>query len=168
MTKPSLPTSRIAPRSRRPRQSLHILVATVILSALLLATGNTFPYFSAATNSGAVFSLVVRVSFQDETAEHEFIRIFTPLAKHVRNHEPDTLGFEFLRSDKEPLKGLLLARYIDKDNAFLKVHKSSKEFLEFRPKLQAMQDTKRVVLEGSSFVDSMVGFGDRSSRSLRP
>jgi hypothetical protein len=39
---------------------------------------------------------------------------------------------------------------------------SSAPFLEFRPKLKAMQDAGLVAVEGDSYVDSGIGFGDRA------
>lgn len=55
----------------------------------------------------------------------------------------------------------MMERYRDKDEAYLTIHKSSKPFLDFRPKLKAMQDAGYVEIDGQSYLDSMIGFGDR-------
>ena len=53
-----------------------------------------------------------------------------------------------------------MERYAHKDEAYLKIHKSSKPFLEFRPKLKAMQDDGNVEITGESYMDTMIDFGD--------
>lgn len=96
-------------------------------------------------------------------AEHrdDFLEAFRPFAAYVRDHEPKTISYEALQSDKDPLQVMLLERYEDKEVAYLQVHRSSKEFLEFRPKLKAIQDAGHVTMDGHSYVDTMIGFGDR-------
>lgn len=108
------------------------------------------------------FSLLVTLQFQDDQSLQTFLQYITPVAKYVRDHEPDTLAYEVLLSDKDPLQVLVLERYRDKEEAYLKVHKSSKPFLEFRPKLGKLQEEGKVVISGHSYIDSMVGFGDRA------
>jgi hypothetical protein len=44
---------------------------------------------------------------------------------------------------------------------FVETHRSSAPFLEFRPKLKALQDQGLVEVDGSSYLDSGIGFGDR-------
>ena len=39
---------------------------------------------------------------------------------------------------------------------------SSEPFLTFRPKLKALQDAGLVTIDGESFLDSNIGFGDRA------
>ena len=58
----------------------------------------------------------------------------------------------------------LMERYVEKEEAYLKIHKSSEAFLNFRSKLKAMQDAGYVEVEGQSYLDSGVGFGDRLKR----
>ena len=108
------------------------------------------------------FSLLVTARF--ETVEHkeEFLEDIKPLAEYVRTKEPDTIAYEVLLSDKDPLEVMILERYKDKKNAFVKVHRSSAPFLAFRPKLQLMQEKGHVTLSGHSYLDSGVGFGDRA------
>jgi quinol monooxygenase YgiN len=108
------------------------------------------------------FSLLVTLQFTDERYKAQFLEDFAPLAAYIRDNEPLTLAYEALQSDQDPLKILILERYVDKENAFLQVHRSSQPFLEFRPKLKSMQDAGFVTVEGSSYDDTMLGFGDRS------
>jgi quinol monooxygenase YgiN len=102
------------------------------------------------------------LQFANELYRVQFLEDFAPLAAYVRENEPLTLAYEALQSDQDPLKILILERYADKEHAFLQVHRSSKAFLEFRPKLKSMQDAGFVKVEGSSYNDTMLGFGDRS------
>lgn len=116
---------------------------------------------AGATSGSPPFSLIVTLQFTEEQYKEQLLRDIAPLAKYIRQHEPDTLAYEVLLSDKDPLRVTILERYRDKDDAYLKVHRSSVQFQEFRPKLKAMQDAGVVEVDGHSYVDSMVGFGAR-------
>jgi quinol monooxygenase YgiN len=115
----------------------------------------------SSTTTSAIFSLLVTVSFDSIEYKKQFLKDFKPLANYVTTNEADTLAYEVLLSDNDPLKVMILERYRDKDNAYLKIHKSSVPFLAFRPKLQAMQEKGHVTILGNSYIDSGVGFGDR-------
>ena len=106
-------------------------------------------------------TLIVELEFQDTTAKNEFMELVQPLMDYMRLHEPTTIGYEVLLSDKEDLRALLVERYTDREEAYLKIHKSSKEFLEFRPKLQAMQESGKVTISGHSYLDAGLGFMGR-------
>mmetsp|Transcript_5439 Transcript_5439/g.7875 ORF Transcript_5439/g.7875 Transcript_5439/m.7875 type:complete len:157 (-) Transcript_5439:135-605(-) len=107
------------------------------------------------------FSLLVTLLFKKEQYKEEFLNDFVPLAKYVRQHEPTTIAYEVLQSDDDPLRIMILERYVDKEMAYLKVHKLSAAFLEFRPKLKAMQESGFVTIEGHSYRDSQLGFVGR-------
>ena len=107
------------------------------------------------------FSLLVTILFTTEEYKYQFLQHFAPLAAYVREHEPQTLSYEALQSDQNPLQILILERYTDKEVAYLQVHKSSLQFLEFRPKLQWMQEAGHVTIHGHSYEDTMLGFVDR-------
>jgi quinol monooxygenase YgiN len=109
-----------------------------------------------------VFSLLVTLTFEAAEYKEQFLSDFKPLAEYVKASEPDTVAYEALLSDKDPLEVMILERYKDKENAYLTVHKSSGPFLAFRPKLQAMQEKGYVKVSGSSYLDAEIGFGDRS------
>ena len=113
-------------------------------------------------NQEPVFSLLVTLQFTSHVYKDQFLQGIAPVAKYVRDHEPDTLAYEVLLSDKDPLQVLILERYKNKRDSYLLVHKSSKAFLEFRPKLQALQESGHVSISGHSYLDSNVGFGDRT------
>lgn len=132
--------------------------------SLLIAVGFTFVLISLRSMASKVvpaFSLIVNLEFKEESFKNQFLNDIAPLAKHVKENEPDTLAYEVLLNDKEPLKVMILERYKDKDLSFSNVHRSSKPFQEFRPKLKAMIDEGHVSMEGNSYIDSTVGFGDR-------
>jgi quinol monooxygenase YgiN len=109
-----------------------------------------------------VFSLLVTAEFDSVERKERFLEEIKPVAEYVQLNEPDTLAYEVLLSDKDPRQVLVLERYKDKENAYLKVHRSSAPFLSFRKKLQAMQNEGQVKISGNSYLDSGVGFGDRT------
>mmetsp|Transcript_4956 Transcript_4956/g.14371 ORF Transcript_4956/g.14371 Transcript_4956/m.14371 type:complete len:177 (-) Transcript_4956:304-834(-) len=118
----------------------------------------------ASNSNSPVFSLLVTANFDSVEHKDEFLKDFGPYAQYVKTHEPTTLAYEVLLSDKDPLQVLILERYQDKDHAYLQVHRSSDEFQAFRPKLKAMQDQGFVTLSGHSYLDAGLGFGDRSGK----
>jgi quinol monooxygenase YgiN len=122
---------------------------------------------SAASTSATMtaFSLLVTLEFTAEEHKETFLKDISPLAKYVEANEPDTIAYKVLFSDKDPLRVLIMERYKEKESAFLKVHRTSEPFLEFRPKLQALQDAGFVNVVGESFIDSDLGFGDRVKRN---
>jgi len=111
-----------------------------------------------------VFSLLVTATFDSVGNKEQFLEDIKPVAEFVQSSEPDTLSYEVLLSDKDPLQVLIVERYKDKENAYLKVHKSSAPFLAFRKKLQAMQDNGHVQISGHSYLDSGVGFVYRPTK----
>ncbi|KAG7355179.1 hypothetical protein IV203_004535 [Nitzschia inconspicua] len=115
----------------------------------------------ASSSSNSVFSLFVTLQFSSIDYKHQFLRDIQPLATFVKQHEPETLAYEVLLSDKDDLQVLIVERYLNKDKSFLQVHRSSNEFLTFRPKLQAMVDAGHVTLSGQSYFDANIGFVGR-------
>ena len=114
-----------------------------------------------ASTAGPAFTLLVTLKFKSENYVDQFLSDIKPLCDYIKANEPTTLAYEVMKSDKDPLMVTLMERYADKDEAYLKIHKSAKPFLEFRPKLKAVQDDGNVEISGESYLDSMVGFGDR-------
>ena len=106
---------------------------------------------------------MVHLDFKDTDSLQYFLEAFAPVARYVKENEPDTLAYEALLSDKDPLHVLVLERYRDKENAYLKVHRSSKPFLKFRPKLGELEKAGKVTIKGHSYLDASVGFGDRAT-----
>ena len=109
------------------------------------------------------FSLFVTLKFTSEEYKLTFLDDIAPLCAYIRDHEPETLSYEVLISDEDPLQVLMMERYRDQDNAFMKVHRSSSQFQEFRPKLKALIDGGHCEMNGESYVDSGLGFGDRAA-----
>jgi quinol monooxygenase YgiN len=146
----------------------HPAVAAAFVGTLTVVTLVAIPWLqplfckNRKSFSAKAFSLMVTLQFQDVAARDEFLELVQPVINHVTNNEPTTLGYEVLLSDKDDLQILFLERYVDKEIAYLEIHKSSAAFLAFRPKLQAMQQAGRVSVTGSSFVDSGMGFVGRN------
>jgi quinol monooxygenase YgiN len=103
------------------------------------------------------FWLLVTLQFGASHHKDSFLRDFATVASHVRDHEPSTLLYEALQSDKDPLQVLILEMYTDKDTSYLQVHRNSRPFLEFRPKLLAMQEAGHVTVSGHSYLNADVG-----------
>lgn len=119
------------------------------------------------SNASPPFSLFVTLTFTDEDHKRKFLdEDFGPYCAFVKEHEPTTLSYEALQSDQNPLQVLIMERYTDKEVAFLQTHRSTKEFLQFRPKLKEMQEAGFVKVEGASFYDTLLGFGDRVRRDV--
>lgn len=145
------------------KQQIALMVAAAMLFAFFFFQPGSINSFSLRMSSSIkAFSLLVTLQFQDVDAKAEFLDDFKPVAAYIRAQEPSTLGYEILLSDKDELQVVVLERYVDKENAYLRIHKSSKEFLAFRPKLQAMQEAGRVTVSGHSYLDSGLGFVGRS------
>ena len=146
---------------------LAILIAAIPLLIFFVNTDeqaidNIMPELAAATPATPAFSLLVSLNFTEEKHKVTFLEDFAPLAAYVKEKEVDTIAYEVLLSDKDPLRVLIMERYKDKEEAYLQVHKTSEPFLEFRPKLQALQEAGLVTVDGESYIDSGLGFvGDR-------
>jgi quinol monooxygenase YgiN len=126
-------------------------------SAHLLST--TTMEQSSHINENKPFSLMVKLRFTELQHQQHFLRDITPLCQYIQEHESTTtIAYEVLLSDQDPLQVLIIERYVDKENAFLQIHKTSAPFLEFRTKLQTMQNNQYVTIDGSSYYDSGIGY----------
>lgn len=120
-----------------------------------------------------VFVLLVDLNFQDLESRDSFLKDYKPLQEYVEQEELTTLTYQALQSDQDPLHVKLVDRYQNKNDAYLEIHKSSSEFLQFRPKLQSLVDQGKVRISGDSFIEFMdkAGFWTRptnSEDSLKP
>ena len=110
-------------------------------------------------NNHTPFSLLVQLTFTELQYQEQFVRDITPLCQYIQQHESNTtLSYKVLFSDQNPLLVLILERYVNQPEAYLQIHKTSAPFLEFRAKLQAMQQHQYVTIDGSSYYDSGIGF----------
>lgn len=167
---------RSAPRSSRNKKKLSSGISTATsLALLVLSVCVLFAFFirgevSALATSPSryekmvqppPFSLFVTLTFTASEHKDKFLQDIAPVAAYIKVNERDTLAYEVLMSDQDPLQVLVMERYKDKENAFLKAHRSSGPFQAFRPKLKAMEQAGHVSISGHSYIDSQVGFGDR-------
>mmetsp|Transcript_21465 Transcript_21465/g.35926 ORF Transcript_21465/g.35926 Transcript_21465/m.35926 type:complete len:150 (+) Transcript_21465:74-523(+) len=102
------------------------------------------------------FYLGVKVTFPSLEDKLKFHEEFIPLSEYVRQKEFTTVSYEVLQSDKDRLQIYILERYTDK-NAYLDIHKKSKEFLAFRAKFQELIDEGAKV-DGDSYMETGIGF----------
>lgn len=111
----------------------------------------------SSTKTKQVFLLSVIMQFKSLEAKEHFKILFQPYAEYVRMHEPQTISYMLYESDKDSLQVMIFERYINKD-AYLNIHRISKEFISFREKLQAMVQESLVKLDGHSYLESSLGF----------
>ena len=155
-----------------------------LLGAALLSLGyfagssrssSTTPKGAAASTSAdatqQAFVLAVNLKFTTLANRDAFLQLIDPVCKDVLANEAPlskqsttssttetTLSYKVAISDKDPLMVLILERYSDKENGYLKVHRSGSEFLKFREKLKAMQEEGVVVIEGESYLETELGY----------
>jgi quinol monooxygenase YgiN len=111
-----------------------------------------------------VFTLSVALKFRDEQAKSDFLSLLSTYSPYVEEHEPTTLTYQMMQSDKDSLEMLLLERYVNK-NAYLNVHRKSPEFVRYREKVTALSGVDGggapgLVMQGSSYDDIEIGFFD--------
>ena len=166
----------VQPRRQHPVRSFIIvtLIASlvgilIILSATVTDSSITSSSTQIVTTTAATmeqqisndinhcpkpFSLLVKLTFTELQHQQEFLKDITPLCQYIKEYESTTtIAYEVLLSDQDPLQVFIIERYIDKENAFLQIHKTSPSFLEFRTKLQTMQNNQYVTIDGSSYYD---------------
>ena len=127
------------------------------------------------TNSDSpAFILAVNLKFSTLANRDTFLQLIDPVCKDVLAKEgplskqpsstvdssstETTLSYKVAISDKDPLLVLVFERYSDKDNGYLKVHRSGTEFLNFREKLKVMQEEGGVVVQGESYLETELGY----------
>ena len=106
------------------------------------------------------FSLLVTLDFTELPEKERFLRdLMPPLCQYIRRYESNTtLSYQILLSEKDPRQVMVLERYVDKETAYLQIHKSSTAFTTFRAQLQEMQDRGQVTIQGTSYYDAEIGF----------
>jgi quinol monooxygenase YgiN len=141
------------------------LSGVLCLFMILLFKEKVLPHVELSTSAFVTspFSLLVTLKFSALEHKEQFLLDIAPVAAYCKRHEPDTLAYEILLSDKDPLQVLVLERYRDKENAYLQIHRSSNPFLAFRAKLNTMQEAGSVTVSGESYLDTGVGFADRTA-----
>lgn len=100
--------------------------------------------------------LLVQLKFKDMGRVMKVKDLVGKYAAWIKKNEPTTLSYSLIFSDKDPLTCTLFERYTDKPNAYLKVHKTSKEFEAFRPQLAALEPE----IDGHSYYEDL-GFMSR-------
>ncbi|KAL7468568.1 hypothetical protein ACHAXS_008800 [Conticribra weissflogii] len=142
------------------------LIAGYLLGRLTSTAGkrskNQTQVSGNENNSGA-FVLLVNLKFSELSHRDTFLQLIKPVCQDViesegPNGSGTTLSYQVAISDKNPLMVVVMERYSDKDNGYLTVHKSGKEFLKFRKELQGLQERGDVEISGESFIETELGF----------
>jgi quinol monooxygenase YgiN len=139
------------------------LGAGVVLTYTLMMMSASFSgevfSFGSSSQSKGVFQLVVSLKFTGIQDKLYFETIFKPLAAYVqRNEAATTLSYVMSENDSDEKHVQIFERYKDKEDAYLTIHKSSQQFLDFRAKLKEMERTHRVKIEGQSYVEKGIGY----------
>lgn len=131
------------------------ILGTILLSRLM---SNMHSSQSTSNNhqNQKSFDLFVNLEFNNEKEKERFKKIFAPMAEYVKKHEPTTLSYELIESDKNVHNICIVERYVDKA-AYTDIHRTSKEFVEFRQLFSEFE----VTIVGNSYYESNIGFIDR-------
>lgn len=130
------------------------LLRPAAASSFFDVSTQSLPLPSLPTPSKGAFWLVVQVTFRRSKDVETFKTSFAPLAALVKENEGGTLSYGLAVSDKDPRMVLIFERYTDKDDAYLRVHRSSEPFQVFRPQLAALKAN----ISGESYIESDLGF----------
>ena len=109
-------------------------------------------------SSDGAFALLVSLKFESIAYRDRFLKLARPVCEDVASREKKTLSYKIAISDKDETLVMFLERYTDKDDAYLKIHKSGNEFLRFREELKGMQDRGEVEISGESYIETDLGF----------
>jgi quinol monooxygenase YgiN len=71
------------------------------------------------------FDLIVALTFKSTRDKTTFVSMFSSLAEYIRLNEPTTLSYELAESDKDPLRVVIIERYVDKVKIHNSMHKCS-------------------------------------------
>ena len=141
---------------QNPNTNIILLASGLLIGILSTLAVSRFLQPSHRSVVPAAFFLGVKVVFPTEQDKVEFESEFEKLAAFVRSSEPQTISYELLRSDKNPLQIYILERYGSKTD-YLEVHRKSQPFLSFREKFQGLIE-KGALVDGDSYLEPGIGF----------
>ena len=107
-------------------------------------------------SNGPLYMLTVHVSFPDEANRDEWLVQVDKLARSAKEDEPGCLTFSVSHDQSDPLKLLLLERYVDK--AAFETHKQTDAFKAF---VKALSSIERQVSASYLTESTTVGFSAR-------
>lgn len=100
------------------------------------------------------FILLVDVTFSSIADRDEALRLWAPVAQHCRDNEPGTLTYEAGISDSDPTRIVFVERYTTKEDAYMKVHRTSSPFQHFRSALTRLNPQ----ISGHSYIATDIGY----------
>eukprot|EP01062_Namystynia_karyoxenos_P042223 TRINITY_DN30810_c0_g1_i1.p2 TRINITY_DN30810_c0_g1~~TRINITY_DN30810_c0_g1_i1.p2 ORF type:complete len:132 (+),score=46.43 TRINITY_DN30810_c0_g1_i1:95-490(+) len=107
---------------------------------------------------GPAWTLALQITFADTDSMTEFERGFAVVAAACRRTEPGTLMYEWMRSDKDPLRGMLLERFADKEHAHA-LHSAGAAFAAFKQGVYGrLRAEGKATVSGESFNETGLGF----------
>jgi quinol monooxygenase YgiN len=141
---------------------LQLAVATAaFLGGMIVTTmiHRNFDHVAArrVTKEKGAFVLLVTIDFQNEIEKEDFKTIFRPMADYVAEYERSTVSYEIAESDKNEKRVCIIERYINKAS-YSNIHRSSKEFLEYKQKLKELDSEGKMTIHGHSYIETNIGF----------
>ena len=115
-------------------------VTACVVIAVAAFAGFRYLFDIPTMNPKKAFVLLVALTFKTAEDKQTFSQMFAKLAIYVANKEPATLSYELADSDKDPLRVVIIERYVNKD-AYLTIHKGSEQFIEFRKQMSKIDIT---------------------------
>ena len=157
-----------------------VLIGTALVVGYLIGISSSGQVIgrNSSKDASEVFVLMVNLQFTSIERRDTFLELIEPVCVDVLYNEgpskkatiikkngiakPEriitTLSYKVAISDDDPLKVLILERYADKDNAYMDIHRSGKEFLKFRNQLKVMQEADDVMIDGHSYIETDLGY----------
>ncbi|KAK9816557.1 hypothetical protein WJX72_001926 [[Myrmecia] bisecta] len=131
------------------------IAGAAVLGALIGSSWTAKRRYGADKTAKQAFLLVINATFESVADRDKFITLFKPLAKHVAEHEPDTLAYELAIADNNPLKIQIFERYKSRSPAYDPIHRSSEPFKRFQ---DAVKESGMVLDKaGQSFIEADIG-----------
>jgi len=103
------------------------------------------------------FLLIVTLHFPEPSRSAALLEAWRAAADYCIEREPFLYAYEVAQSDKDPRNYTILERYRSKHD-YLGAHRKSSAFAAFRPQMRAMQKEGAVLVGGSSYVETGIGF----------
>ena len=136
------------------------LITALLIFCSFDSTNNNVRIENDPVIDSEIFSLFVTLKFHGLDYKKEFLKIFKPYAEYVQKNEHSTISYLLLQRDDNDLEVMLLERYSNK-NAYLNIHKKTKEFLGYKEKFLQLKGPKSNYsfdISGSSYYMTGIGF----------
>ena len=100
----------------RKSNSINILFFTflVIIGLFLYSQIHSYMIYKGTKKHTKAFILLVNLTFKETYSKHLFMGNFESYAKYIKKSEPTTISYELAEDEKDPLKLIVIERYVNK------------------------------------------------------